>query len=289
MANSPYSSLQPNATYHGPHGSTEYHTDAYGRVTDWSGQCVDIKEARNQYAQRTLEGKSSEFRDASHLMDRCSGGSGEKYNMVPMHEKLNERDYKAFERENHQLMEAGNTVTLHGSNSYLFSTEGLNVPDGIMVTREVHDPNGALIEVSHHSWSNYDPAEFEAAGLEESAALMNEFENPNAFVYNGDENLAANETTNEVVNLSLPETDAAETPNEGEAPGMEDMGGGLNDDGGIADTDSGLTYDAGFAADDSFADVDGGPACDDSFADTNGGPDIADADDGLSDSDSLSI
>lgn len=239
MANRQYSSLQPNATYHGPHGKTEYHTDAYGRVTDWSGQNVDIKESRDQYAQRTLEGKSPEFRDAGHLMDRCSGGSGEKYNMVPMNEKLNDRDYKAFENENHQLMEEGNTVTLHGNNSYLFSNEGVNVPDGIMVTREVHDPSGNLTEVSHHSWSNYDPAEFETAGLEESAALMNEFENPNAFVFHEDENLAVNETTHEVVSLSQSETEVTDLSDD--TVGLEDTGSELDAEGGFTDSDDGVS------------------------------------------------
>lgn len=202
MANRIYSSLEHNATYYGPHGDCTYHTDQYGRVAEWSGRSVDEKEDRNPYAQRSLEGKSEEFRDASHLMGRTHGGSGEKYNLIPQDSALNQRDYKAFENENEQLRNAGYTVTLHGYNSFLFEKEGINVPDGIMVTRDLSDKDNNTVDTSHHSWSNYNAAAYENAGEKEASALMDEFENPDAFIFNEDENIAMNNTTGEIVDVS---------------------------------------------------------------------------------------
>ena len=112
--NNPYSSLSPNFTYRDSSHS-EFTTDSYGRVVTWSGDVGTAAGQRNLSAQRTLEGKNSEQSDAGHLLATNQGGSGEKYNMVPMNEKVNRRDYRAWERENEALVRAGYSVHVKGS------------------------------------------------------------------------------------------------------------------------------------------------------------------------------
>ena len=57
--NSPYSSLKANATYQGPDHAS-YHTDSNGRIMSWSAIPGTEAGKRNQYAQRTEEGKNGE-------------------------------------------------------------------------------------------------------------------------------------------------------------------------------------------------------------------------------------
>lgn len=207
MAKSMYSSLNPETTYYGPNDA-KYHTDNYGRVGRWSAQVSDQSEARNPYAQRSLEGKNPDQSHAGHLLASSQGGSGEKYNMVPMNDKVNTRDYRAFERENSELTQNGYTVTLTGSNSYPLNSEGENVPEAIMVDREVSQ-DGQYLYTEHTSWTNLDMAELENQGEEEAAELSSQYENPGAYIYNEDENIVVNQETGAIIDVG--ETDMAES------------------------------------------------------------------------------
>ena len=198
MENNPYSSLNPNTTYYGPH-QAEYHTDNYGRVASWYGQSVDDKEPRNFYAQRTLEGKNPEHSHAGHMLAVSQGGSGERFNMTAQNASVNCRDYRAFERENAALVQQGYTVELYGENT--FFPGGVNVPDAYLVERDV-SLNGEVVDVQHFSWSNADMSLYETEGQEEVAALQQQFENPGAYVYNEDMEIAVNYETGAVVDLN---------------------------------------------------------------------------------------
>ena len=75
-----------------------------------------------------------------------------------MNAKVNTRDYRAFERENHKLLEEGYTVRLEGS-SHMGSSKLR--PDGIMVTRSVYDSDGNLGIGEHFSWTNTDMSKYQ--------------------------------------------------------------------------------------------------------------------------------
>ena len=180
MSRSPYSSLQANAVYDGPHGA-EYRTDSAGRVVHWKAEAHQTpKDAqlRNQKAQYTLEGKGPGFEHAGHLLANQHGGAGEKYNLVPM-------------------------------NSYSISPElnGVNQPEAFMAERTTVSPDGKQTDREYVSWSNLDMREFETAGNAESESLMNQFANPGAVAYDEEKDLILDENTGGV--LSEAEAPAA--------------------------------------------------------------------------------
>lgn len=228
MARSMYSSLNPNTVYTGPNGA-QYDTDEHGRIETWNAQVRDETAARNPYAQYTLEGKNPDQSHAGHLLASSQGGSGEKYNMVPMNDKVNTRDYRAFEKENDQLVQEGYTVNLSGSNAYAANSEGKNIPEAIMVDREV-SLNGEHLYTEHSSWTNLDMEEFEGKGETEAAELYDQFDNPGAFIYNDEEEIAVNYDTGEVVDVNGNDLSPADA-----ASGMEDSGGESE---GLSDSDS---------------------------------------------------
>lgn len=223
MARNMYSSLNPNTSYTGPN-EAQYNTDEYGRIETWHAQVDDKTVARNPYAQYTLEGKNPDQSHAGHLLASSQGGSGEKYNMVPMNDKVNTRDYRVFEKENDQLVQNGYTVNLSGSNSYAVNSGGKNIPAAIMVDREV-SLNGEHLYTEHSSWTNLDMADFEDKGNAEAAELYDQFDNPGAFVYNDEAEIAVNYDTGEVVDLN--DLSSANTVSEignssGESEGLSD-------------------------------------------------------------------
>lgn len=222
MARNMDSSLEPNAVYTGPHGA-QYHTDEHGRIGSWHAQVSDMKEARNPYMQYTLEGKNPDQQHAGHLLASSQGGSGEKFNMVPMNDKVNTRDYRAFERENQQLLQQGYTVDLFGSNAYALDSQGKNVPEAIMVDREVSLGEDRLY-TEHVSWTNLDMEQFADKGELEAAELSDQFDNPGAFVYNSEEEIAVNQDTGEVVDVSGNGPGPADEAQETESPETEDEG-----------------------------------------------------------------
>lgn len=211
MSRSPYSSLQANAVYDGPHGA-EYRTDSAGRVVHWKAEAHQTpKDAqlRNQKAQYTLEGKGPGFEHAGHLLANQHGGAGEKYNLVPMNAHVNTVDYKAFETETTHLLSDGSRVFLNGSVSYSISPElnGVNQPEAFMAERTTVSPDGKQTDREYVSWSNLDMREFETAGNAESESLMNQFANPGAVAYDEEKDLILNENTGGV--LSEAEAPAA--------------------------------------------------------------------------------
>lgn len=225
MSKSMYSSLNPNTSYTGPNGA-QYNTDEHGRIETWNAQVSDEKAERNPYAQYTLEGKNPDQSHAGHLLASSQGGSGEKFNMVPMNDAVNTRDYRAFERENDQLVREGYTVNLSGSNAYAANSEGKNVPEAIMVDREV-SLNGEHVYTEHASWTNLDMEDFEGKGETEAAELYDQFDNPGAFVYNDEEEIAVNYDTGEVVDVNENDLSSADTApemseSEGESEGLSD-------------------------------------------------------------------
>ena len=211
MSRSPYSSLQANAVYDGPHGA-EYRTDSAGRVVHWKAEAHQTpKDAqlRNQKAQYTLEGKGPGFEHAGHLLANQHGGAGEKYNLVPMNAHVNTVDYKAFETETTHLLSDGSRVFLNGSVSYSISPElnGVNQPEAFMAERTTVSPDGKQTDREYVSWSNLDMREFETAGNAESESLMNQFANPGAVAYDEEKDLILDENTGGV--LSEAEAPAA--------------------------------------------------------------------------------
>lgn len=178
--NSPYSSLSPNFTYRDSSHS-EFTTDSHGRVVTWSGDVGTAAGQRNLSAQRTLEGKNSEQSDAGHLLATNQGGSGEKYNMVPMNEKVNRRDYRAWERENEALVRAGYSVHVKGSLGQLWECT-TNNPEAIMASREVSQ-DGQFLYTEHFSVTNYDLDDLEHEGESEAYELAQEYSNPMPYSY----------------------------------------------------------------------------------------------------------
>lgn len=197
-----HSSLTPDSVYYGPNGNAEYHTDKHGRVVSWNAFVTDIKEPRNEDAQRTLEGKNPDQQTAGHLLASSQGGSGEKYNMTPQNYYVNTRDYAAFEKENATLYSQGYTVQLRGSNSYFPTDE--NIPDAYMVSRDVYEGD-TFLYTDHFSWTNTDMEEFEGLGDEETASLMDEFPNPGATIYDEENDIVVNQETGAVIDLEGPE------------------------------------------------------------------------------------
>lgn len=189
--NSPYSSLKANATYHGPNHAS-YHTDSNGRIMNWSAVPGAEAGKRNPYAQRTEEGKNKEQHDAGHLLAANQGGSGEKYNLVPMAETVNRRDYRAWERENESLIRQGYDVQLRGSLTYSQGST-TNNPEAIMVSRDVYK-DGAYLYTEHFSITNYDLDALEGVGEKEAFEMASQYDDPATHYYD--------EKTDTVYNIS---------------------------------------------------------------------------------------
>ena len=140
-------------------GKATYETNENGAIRSWSADLFGVTEsAQRHYShQQNLQGKY-DGDHAGHLLSSQEGGSGKVDNLVPMNGKLNTRDYRAFERENHQLLKEGYRVQLEGSN-YLASSE--NRPEAFMVTRSVYDKDGNFLGKDHLSWTNEDMSQFQ--------------------------------------------------------------------------------------------------------------------------------
>ena len=67
---------------------------------------------RNYYSQYTLEGKGEYYEDAGHFISSQDGGDAGKINLSAQEKHVNQRDYRAFERENHAMLEQGNYVRM---------------------------------------------------------------------------------------------------------------------------------------------------------------------------------
>lgn len=154
--------LKPNQTYTA-NGAT-YNTDGSGAIRSWSATLTGPRQAapRSPSHQKNLPGKL-EGDHAGHYLAASEGGSGLADNLTPMDAKVNTRDYRAFERENHKLLEEGYTVRLEGS-SHMGSSELR--PDGIMVTRSVYDSDGNLVDREHFSWTNTDMSKYQDKDFE---------------------------------------------------------------------------------------------------------------------------
>lgn len=224
MERSKYSSLEPNATYIHPDSHGVYRTDDYGRVVSFSADPrVTTKEERerNPENQRTLEGKGPGFSHAGHLVADRHGGSGEKFNIVPMQENVDSRDYAAFEKETDALQQQGYAVHYNGTLSYSGAekTVGVNQAEAIMVERQTMGPvTGEVVDHEYVSFSNLDMAQYMDAGNKESEELMSSFSNPNAVAYDEDADLLIDENTGAVIGGPAEAEDTpADTETAGEA------------------------------------------------------------------------
>lgn len=215
MARSMFSSLEPNTTYTHPSSHGEYHTDEYGRVAKFSADPrITSKEERerNTENQRTLEGKGPGYEHAGHLVSDRHGGSGEKFDIVPMQEAVDSRDYAAFEKETDGILQRGYNVHYNGEICYsgAETVEGVNRSEAIMVERQTIDPeSGAVVDRDYTSLTNMNMTEFENVGNRESEELMAEFSNPNAVAYDEEADLILDEATGAVISGPA-ETDALE-------------------------------------------------------------------------------
>ena len=203
-----YSSLAPNSTYYGNHGAV-YYTDNWGRVTHAEPDAVAEQAPRNAEAQRTLEGKDPEFyRDAGHIFPSSQGGSGEKFNLTAQNEKVNQRDIHAFEQETDQMLAEGKQVHLKADITW--PENGVAQPEAYLYTRETIGPNGEVVDREYTSMPNADMAQFPHFGPE-AASLASEYDNPGAFIYDEEQDIAVNPETGAVVDVSdsVPEAEAA--------------------------------------------------------------------------------
>ena len=202
MERSQYSSLEPNTTYTHPASQGTYHTDDYGRVLTFEATPrITTKEERerNPENQRTLEGKGPGFSHAGHLVADRHGGSGEKFNIVPMNENVDGRDFAAFEKETDGLLQSYD-VHYNGQLSYSGEAVGVNQPESIMVERQTMDPvTGEMVDREYVSFSNLDMAQYLDVGQKESEELMSGFSNPNAVAYDEDADLVIDENTGAVI------------------------------------------------------------------------------------------
>lgn len=147
--------LSSNADYTA--NGTRYHTDDQGRITRFDGDLQKEAAPRSPADQAHLEGKQP-GEHAGHLMAASRGGSGKVDNLIRQEPQVNRFDYRAFERENDQLVKKGDQVSLHGSLSYAGDS---NRPTAIMVSREATDPATGQTVQDHFSWTNIDMSQFD--------------------------------------------------------------------------------------------------------------------------------
>lgn len=238
MTKSKFSDLEPNMVYMHAKSNSVYNTDQYGRVTNFSADPrLTSKEERerNTEMQRTLGGKGEGFEHAGHLLSDRHGGAGVHYNLTPMQQDLDSRDYAAFEKETDALLQKGYAVHYNGELAYSCAenVEGVNHAEAIMVERQTLDPvTGEVMDTEHISFSNLNmaEAEYENMGNAESESLMAEYPNPGAIQYdenrdiiivNADGSIADAEkiadTTAEVpTEIAVPTETVTETEYEGE-------------------------------------------------------------------------
>lgn len=234
--NSPYSSLKANATYQAPDHAS-YHTDSNGRIMSWSAIPSTEAGKRNQYAQRTEEGKNGEQHDAGHLLAASQGGSGEKYNLVPMAETVNRRDYRAWERENEVLVQQRYDVYLRGSLAYSQGSASNN-PEAIMVSRDVYK-DGTYLYTEHFSITNYDLDDLEGVGEKEAFEIASQYDNPAAHYYEKEKDTVYNVSSGNGKNTGEAESQTQEYAREdGNRSDTESQDGqtesGLEDDTGLS-------------------------------------------------------
>lgn len=215
MANSKYSSLEPNAVYNGKNDSV-YHTDHAGRISWWRGhleKTAPEDRERYNYAQRTLEGKG-EHDHAGHFISAQDGGDPGKINLSAQEEHVNTRDYRAFERENHALVEQGYYVELIGEVSYPMGSD-VNRPEAYMVERIATNEKGEEIDHSYFSFTNENMAEFELIGEEEASEQQFELVNPSEVVCDQEQNIITDSETGAIISdsaeISTEETSDVET------------------------------------------------------------------------------
>ena len=149
--------LNPNNTYRS--GKGVYRTNENGAIYSWSADLsgTGTSSPRNLSHQKNLQGKY-EGDHAAHLIAASEGGSGKVENLVPMDAKVNTRDYRAFERENHRLLKEGYQLRLEGEN---FLASSKDRPEAFMVARSVYDRDGNLIDKEYFSWTNQDMSQFQ--------------------------------------------------------------------------------------------------------------------------------
>lgn len=153
---------------------------------------------RNYYAQYTLEGKGEYYEDAGHFISSQDGGDAGKINLSAQEKHVNQRDYRAFERENHAMLEQGNYVHLKGKVSYPIGSD-INRPSAYMVERTVKDKEGKVIDHTYVSFTNADMAEFENVGESKATELMKEFDNPGGTVYDEEHDVLIDLETGSVI------------------------------------------------------------------------------------------
>lgn len=221
--NSTYS-LQADTTYEV--NGTTYSTDSQGRISEFHGDTSLDKAARAPDHQVHLEGKM-QGEHAGHLMAASQGGSGKVDNMVRMDAAVNTRDYRAFERDNAALMKDGKEVHLDG---YVVNPDRESTrPDAFMVTRTTTDPATGKSDVDHHSWTNYNMAEFELDGS--WADMADDFPNPGAVTVDDEGNIVSTSAESETDFSEQQTTSLLETENDVDIQEEESTGAEVTDGG----------------------------------------------------------
>lgn len=119
-------------------GNYTYQLDEHDRVVHAEGFLTNIAATRNQYNQQKSGGEDRlEDDHGGHLFGARFGGSSDPYNLVPMNNKVNIRDFKALEQEWQNELNDGNSVFANFDIAY--ESEDSMRPSAVMVG---HDVNG---------------------------------------------------------------------------------------------------------------------------------------------------
>ena len=162
----------------------------------------------------TMPSAPWEHDHAGHFISAQDGGDPGKINLSAQEEHVNTRDYRAFERENHALVEQGYYVELIGEVSYPMGSD-VNRPEAYMVERIATNEKGEEIDHSYFSFTNENMAEFELIGEEEASEQQFELVNPSEVVCDQEQNIITDSETGAIISdsveISTEETSDVET------------------------------------------------------------------------------
>lgn len=116
----------------------QYELDENDRVIHVEGSLDSITAERNQYNQRQAGGEDRLLDDhGGHLIGARFGGSSEPFNLVPMNDKLNLRDFKGLENEWQSEIDLDNDVKVEFDLSY--ESDESQRPSAIMIKQIINE------------------------------------------------------------------------------------------------------------------------------------------------------
>ena len=123
--------LLPNTEY--TLNGNIYKTDENGRIISWESIPQSTPEnPRDNDAQASVGGEDRRPGDqGGHIVGRDMGGDGGLGNLVPMHARINQSDYKRMENEIKQMSDEGKDVKSNGEMTYNGDSKR---PDNIITT-----------------------------------------------------------------------------------------------------------------------------------------------------------